>query len=113
MKLIIAGGRDYLFKEEDIIFLRTIKHKISEVVSGGAKGADREGERWAEYHNIPIKKFPADWKQYGRKAGPMRNQQMAEYAQAVCLFEGGRGTASMFNIATNEGLEIYDRRSLE
>jgi hypothetical protein len=111
MKLIIAGGREYCFNKEDILFLRTIKDKVTEVVSGCAKGADSEGEKWAVYHNIPIIKFPAEWKQYGRRAGPLRNQQMAEYADGVVLFQGGIGTKSMFNIATKEGLTIYDRRN--
>src|SRR5690606_3144256 len=95
MKLIIAGGRDYRFTPNDIEQLNSLKN-ITEVVSGGAKGADAEGEQWATEQGIPIKIFKADWKQYGRGAGPRRNQAMADYADAVVLFPGGKGTENMF-----------------
>lgn len=109
MKLIIAGGRLYQFNTEDHAFLGTLEG-ISVVVSGGAPGADLEGELWAEAEGIPVKKFPADWPRHGRAAGPIRNRQMAEFADAVVLFPGGRGTASMFKEASKANLEIFDRR---
>ncbi len=109
MKLIIAGGRDYRFTSKDIERLNTLEN-ITEVVSGGAKGADTEGEHWAREQSIPIKVFKADWNQYGRGAGPKRNQAMADYADAVALFPGGKGTENMFKHAQKIGLVIYDWR---
>lgn len=108
MKTIIAGGRDYLLTPEDWCYLYNLE--ITEVVSGGATGADAGGEEYAVKHNIPIKRFPADWEKHGRAAGPIRNAQMADYADAVVLFPGGKGTNSMFKIATAAGLIIYDLR---
>ena len=71
MKVIIAGGRDYVPKQIDIE--RLDKIDITEVVSGGAPGADYFGEVYAGIRGlIPVKKFPADWKNYGRAAGPVR-----------------------------------------
>lgn len=110
-KVIIAGGRDYQFTPRDIEFLDSLESKIAEVVSGDAAGADSEGEGWAEMRGIPVKLFPADWKKHGRAAGPLRNKQMAEYADAVVLFPGGRGTQSMYNEAAKRGLTIYDKRN--
>jgi hypothetical protein len=46
MKLIIAGGRDYKFTKSDLEKLDSIEG-ITEVVSGGARGADKCGEIWA------------------------------------------------------------------
>ena len=69
---------------------------------------DLGGEKWAESRGIPVKRFPADWKRYGRGAGPKRNRAMAEYADAVALFPGDRGTASMRKEADKFGLRIYD-----
>lgn len=109
MKLIIAGGRDYRFTPKDIEQLNSLEN-ITEVVSGGAKGADAEGENWAREQNIPVKVFKADWKQYGRGAGPRRNQAMADYADAVALFPGGKGTENMFKEAQKASLNIYDWR---
>ena len=110
VKLIIAGGRKYTFTEDDIKFLDTLVQDITEVVSGGAKGADKCGELWAKGNDLPVKKFEAQWAMYGRSAGPRRNTQMANYADAVVLFDGGRGTTNMYETALKHGLEIYDRR---
>ena len=109
MRTIIAGGRDYQLTDEDLSFLASLP--ITEVVSGGATGADAGGEMFAYRVDIPMKRFKADWQTYGRAAGPMRNRQMAVYAEAVVLFPGGRGTNSMFNEAKKYELKIYDLRA--
>ena len=111
MRLIIAGGRYYCFTEADLKFLdEKFLGEVTEVVSGAATGADKCGELWANCNGILIQQFPAEWDMYGRRAGPLRNKQMAEYADAVVLFPGGKGTDSMYNLAKRYGLEIYDRR---
>lgn len=104
---IIAGGRDYELTPEDEAWLDTLP--IREVVSGGARGADAGGEVWANKRNLPITRFPADWDTHGKRAGWLRNCEMADYAQAVVLFPGGRGTASMRQEAEKRGLVIYTR----
>lgn len=108
MKTVIAGGRDYSFTDLEPQLLDQLP--ITEVVSGGANGADKEGEKWAESRDIPVKVFPADWRAYGRSAGPMRNKQMAQYADLVVLFPGGKGTASMHSEAVRAGCQIVDFR---
>lgn len=110
MKVIIAGGRDYIFTEEDKKTLDNLLNEIpiTEVVSGCAPGADTCGERWAISNNIPIKKFPANWDKYGKSAGYKRNKQMAEYADAAILFPGGKGTSLMYSLAVQNKLFIYN-----
>lgn len=112
MKFIIAGGRKYMFTSSDLKMLNTThsKYNITQVVSGGATGADRCGETWAGVRNIYVKKFPADWNKHGRAAGPIRNKQMAEYANAVILFPGGKGTDNMKKLAEANELLIFDWR---
>ena len=107
MKLIIAGGRNYRINGFDLVNLKKIDG-ITEVVNGGAAGADAEGKLWAERNGIPVKMFLADWKTYGKAAGPIRNKKMAEYADAVVLFPGGRGTLSMKREAEKRCLIVYD-----
>ncbi len=111
MTTIIAGGRDYRLTEEDFLWLDTIKPGISEVVCGGARGADTGGFNWGWSRGIPVKSFPADWKMYGKAAGFIRNCQMAKYAERVVLFPGGRGTAHMRQVAQQAGLIIIERAS--
>lgn len=109
-RVIIAGGRDYRFTDEDRRFLDSMNKglRITEVVSGGAKGADSEGEAWAESRSIPVKRFPADWKTHGKAAGPIRNRQMAEYADTLITFPGGRGTKNMIEEAIRAGIDYHE-----
>lgn len=113
MKLIISGGRDYKFSLDDIHFLNKMIYNpgVSEVVSGGCRGADECGERWAKSNGIPVKRFPAE--DYGEWpfCGPRRNRAMAQYADGVVLFPGGKGTANMEREAMRHGLTIYENLS--
>ena len=108
MKTIIAGGRDYELTPDDRARLAELE--ISEVVCGCACGADTGGRTWAEALGIPVKLFPADWLRLGPAAGPVRNQQMADYADALVAFPGGRGTADMGRRANAKGLVVHDWR---
>lgn len=110
MKLIIAGGRDFsdydlLTKEVETLI---VGEADVEIVSGGAKGADRLGEFFAIDHDLPIKRFPADWDRYGKAAGFKRNSEMADYADhCICFWDGkSKGTGHMINLAKNKGLHI-------
>lgn len=107
-RTIIAGGRD-LPENKGLWWFLSKAHNdigISEVVCGGARGGDTIGRQWAEDRGIPVKMFPADWKTHGRAAGPIRNQQMADYAEALIALPGGRGTADMVERAQKKGLRV-------
>ena len=108
MKTIIAGIRDYIPREIDTNYLDQEKDQITEVVCGCASGVDEFGRRWAVANNIPVKKFPADWDLYGKSAGPIRNIQMARYADWLIAFWNGTsaGTKNMINQATKYGLRV-------
>jgi len=110
MKLIIAGSRnfhDYNSVEQKINDLVKLNFP-SCVISGCCQGADRIGELWAEKNNTPVVKFPADWDKFGKQAGPIRNKQMAEYADALILIWDGKskGSKNMLEEAKKSGLAI-------
>lgn len=116
MKVIIAGGRDYVFTDQDEADLDRLYDQIgiTEVVSGRARGADTCGEEWARKRGLPVTPFPANWKLHGRAAGPIRNEEMARYvgaAGAVVLLPGGTGTQNMHEQAKKHGLQIFDWRT--
>ncbi|HEY5575703.1 MAG TPA: DUF2493 domain-containing protein, partial [Clostridiaceae bacterium] len=79
MKIIIAGGRDFndypLMKQKCSEILRDLLSAYSneteniEIVSGGARGADRLGETFAREHSFKLKVFNADWGKLGKIAG--------------------------------------------
>lgn len=106
MKTIIAGTRtvdDYDIVKEA---LSRIDWEITEVVSGCAKGVDTFALRWAYDSDVPTKKFPADWDTHGKAAGPIRNREMAKYADAAVIIWDGKskGTANMLEEARKAGL---------
>ena len=70
------------------------KYKITEVVCGCAIGVDRLGQQWAIGNNIPVKEMPADWNKYGKPAGHIRNNQMADYADAAIIVWDGKSFGS-------------------
>lgn len=116
MKLIIAGGRKFGWTLDsrkrpvpnqahiDLAYkslgdLCDLEGPPIEVVSGGAHGADSIGEMWAHQHGIPVKIFPADWENQGRKAGILRNIEMGDYADYLIAFWDGKskGTHHMIS----------------
>lgn len=105
LPLVIAGSRGLLVTSDQIheevdAMLAEFNLVPNEVVSGCARGVDQAGEHWAASTGLPIKRFPVtpdEWRRLGKKAGPMRNMEMARYAGAGLVFWDGssRGSADM------------------
>lgn len=115
MKVIIAGSRDFdnfhlLEKEIGSVLNSMVNIPMDqfEIVSGGARGADKLGEKFAILNNFKLKVFPADWDTYGKQAGYLRNRQMAEYADMLIAFWDGesKGTKHMVDLANRHGLKV-------
>lgn len=111
MRVIVAGGRgfdDYtlLSEELDCLYGKLASQMI--VVSGGAKGADKLGERYAEENSLTVNKFPADWDKYGKSAGYRRNAEMATHSEVLIAFWDGKskGTSHMIDLAIAKGLLV-------
>lgn len=113
MKTIIAGSRtidDPMFTSGVVTNILEANpwFKITEIVSGGARGVDQHGELLAPFLNVPVKRFPADWHEYGKLAGRYRNEQMAKYADALIAVWDGKstGTKHMIETAMYRGLWV-------
>lgn len=110
--VIIAGTRtfsdyDLLEKTMDKL-LSQKKFSMIKVRCGLCRGADRLGEKYARKRQYEVEYFQADWKRYGKKAGPRRNEQMAIGADALVVFWDGKskGTYSMIQYAKQYNLQI-------
>ncbi len=100
MRVIVSGSRS--FKGQSWLLVRRAVRQagfaVTELVHGACpEGADRLADVWAEREGIPVHRFPADWRRYGISAGPMRNESMGRYAEAlVAIWDGeSRGTRHM------------------
>ena len=109
MRIIVAGSRSF-----DCYWLLESKldfyiggNQLVQIVSGTARGADQLGERYAENRGLSIERFPADWDKHGKRAGYVRNEQMARYATHAVIFWDGssRGTASMIKLCKTYNLK--------
>lgn len=108
MKVIIAGGRNVKRLEDITAAVRESGFLITEVVSGGAYGADRLGEEWARDQGIPVRTFRPDWS-LGKAAGPIRNRMMGLYADAAIVIWDGqsRGSKHMVSVMHDLGKLIH------
>lgn len=112
-KVIVAGSRNFSnYKLLKDVCNETLREKKKEynivIVSGGARGADKAGEMYANEEKLDLEIFPADWKKFGKAAGFRRNEQMAEFADALIAFWDGKshGTKHMIDIATEKGMKV-------
>lgn len=110
MRVIIAGSRSLGYPE----LIKAIScygnlTDITEVVSGCARGIDSAGEDWAYENRIPVKKFPANWENYGRAAGHIRNEEMGRYADAlIAVWDGdSKGTKHMINFMLSLNKPVF------
>ena len=107
-KAIVCGGRGfknagYLNRQLSTFHAHT---PIGLLIEGGAPGADELARNWAKTNNVPFKTYNADWENFGRAAGPIRNKQMiTENSPEYCIsFPGGKGTANMIKQAESAGV---------
>lgn len=110
MKIIIAGGRDFKDYNQlcEVCDHILAQFKNVSLVSGTARGADILGERYAKEHGYKVDRFPADWDKHGKRAGYLRNKQMAEHSDGLIAFwdNKSKGTKNMISEANKEALMI-------
>ena len=112
MKVLVCGGRDYkdwnFFKE--VMLATHRRRQITSIIHGNALGADTMAQIWAEREKIEVTKFQAEWRKYGKRAGPLRNARMLSDGKPdlVIAFPGGRGTSDMIKQAKAAGVEVIE-----
>jgi hypothetical protein len=104
MRVAIVGSRK--FKRLDLVRQRVrelarVYDDSLVIVSGGASGVDTAAEYEARKLGIPVTVHIAEWKFYGRRAGPIRNARIVDDSDIVIAFWDGqsRGTKSSMNFA--------------
>jgi len=113
MRVIIAGSRS--LKDLRIVTAAMEEARREKaiaptaVICGEARGADLLGKRWAQANGIDVISMPAEWDLHGRAAGPIRNSQMADIADAVVAVWDGQsaGTRDMIKKAQKKGIPCH------
>ncbi len=114
-RIVVAGCRNFNDYDCAKIYIDYLIEKIRQnneiiIISGGCRGADSLGERYATENGFKIERYTAEWDKYGKSAGPKRNKIMVEYCDYVICFWDGKsnGTKSMIKYANklNKPLRI-------
>lgn len=112
-RVIIAGSRNFnnyaalQMVCDNLLTKKKLTHNIV-IISGTSRGADTLGEKYARERGYAIGRFPAAWQQYGKAAGPIRNHQMVDNADALIAFWDGNstGTKDMITEAKKKGIAV-------
>lgn len=117
--IIACGSRDW----EDAGYVYEVLDTLEDIVfliEGEARGADSIAALWAKERGVNLIRMPAEWGQFGKGAGPIRNGEMGrllrdmgdttgETVYVVAfhpdIFES-LGTRSMVKIAQQLKLEV-------
>jgi hypothetical protein len=117
VRVIIAGGRELNNPNDLVAAIAGAKAagiEVTTLICGMARGVDMMAWRWATKHGIPVEECPADWMGLGKKAGPLRNIQMAKEKQAealIALWDGvSPGTGHMIRTMNQLGRKVYVHR---
>ncbi len=107
MKLAVVGSRSF----DDYEFLKKILdyHPCTQIISGGARGADTLAKRYAVEHGIPIIEFIPDWDIHGKSAGFLRNEKIVQACDELIAFWDGesRGAKHSITLAENASKPVY------
>lgn len=96
-KMAVIGSRTF----QNFRFLCEILDKylkdVTELISGGADGADKMGARWARKRGIPTRVFEPNHKKY-KHAYHHRNRLIAEACDFVIALWDGSSTGTKYTI---------------
>ena len=108
LNIAIVGCRDFARPERVRALVRYFPGHLVTLVSGHGGNVDLAVEDEAIKQGIDIEVFPADWKKYGKRGGPIRNAQIAELCDAMIAFWDfkSRGTKDAIDKATKLGKPI-------
>ncbi len=108
--VLVCGGREFCFRRVVYASLDGLIPRPTEIIHGGAWGADQLADDWAAFREVPRRTFLADWETHGKKAGPMRNQRMLDEGRPnlVIAFPGARGTADMVRRAKEARIPVIE-----
>lgn len=115
MRVLVCGGRDYQNGKALWAALNDFDrdNDITEIIQGGATGADTWAKAWAECSQVPCRTFAANWRRDGKMAGPIRNERMLVEGKpdVVIAFPGGRGTADCVRRARDFGIKVIEAKA--
>lgn len=127
MRVLVTGSREWIDREIVSVvlngfLLRSIEDYDEQfvVIEGGASGADEFARAWRKFdEDVEHIREDADWDEYGKSAGPIRNRKMVDEHEpdVVLAFHDhlahSKGTRDCVLYAREQGIPVYNIRSVE
>lgn len=113
MKTAVVGSKSVTDFQiiKDVINkpINLFEWKITEIVIGGVDYCDLGAALWARQNKVPIRIFQPNWKQWGKRAGLMRNIEIVNYADAIIILceEDVEAFRNLINMAREKHRKIY------
>lgn len=114
--VLVCGSRAPDFSEEtvwEILDNLQEQYGFETLIHGDAPGdenVDKWAGRWGDERGLIVHPRPANWRKYGKRAGPIRNGRMlAEFRpDLVVAFPGDKGTADMVKKAKKADVAVLE-----
>ena len=115
VRVLICGDRNWTDRGPIEAYLASLTPEFTVVVHGGARGADMIGGEVAKQMGMAVEQYSANWKQYGKAAGPIRNCQMLDSQIDLVVWfhdniESSKGTKNMIVQAKKAGVNVVPGR---
>ena len=111
-KVLFTGSRHWNDVDKIENWLQCLPQDTIVIHGDCPTRADAIVDELATQIGLTVRRYPANWKKHGRKAGPLRNIEMLETEDPdfVVGFPLGesKGTYHMMNIALNAGKPVYN-----
>jgi YspA, cpYpsA-related SLOG family len=112
VRILVTGGRNWT--DENAVRLAIMENIVIDddgitIVHGGAKGADSIAASFASDMGWSVEAHPANWSEFHRAAGPIRNQEMVDLGADICLaflMPNSKGTADCVRRAEKAGIKV-------
>lgn len=119
-KVIISGDRSWsgptIEEKIECLLLQMPKRNGQwnvSVIHGACHGVDQSADKIAKKLGFQTLAFPADWKRYGKAAGPIRNGQMLDMDNVYAVYAfhrdigSSKGTKNILDQASKKGIPFY------
>jgi hypothetical protein len=113
LRILVCGDRNW----SDGARIKQVLEEMTKgrnvtIIDGAAKGADSLASEAAVELGLENERYPAAWKQLGKRAGPIRNQEMLDSGIDMLLafhpnLDESKGTRDMVKRAKKAGVTCY------
>jgi hypothetical protein len=118
IKIVICGDRNWKSAELSGLIETWLLHVLQQydfaaesvtILTGGCRGVNQTAKEVALYLGMQVQTFSAQWKKYGKAAGPIRNAEMIAQEPVLVLgfhrhIENSKGTANCLKQAQEAGI---------